>query len=124
MTSGPAFRRFAFAYGAAFAIFYVVARARMGAFSYSGGGVSTTSSPTFGGAGSGCRTGASSSLVFRPVEAVSFVDRQALAQLSAGQFGVDQCRAALADDGGAVSLAARNPLQDARCADVDQPCEL
>ncbi len=28
MTSGPAFRRFAFAYGAAFAILYVVARAR------------------------------------------------------------------------------------------------
>ncbi len=28
MTSGPAFRRFAFAYAAAFAIFYVVARAR------------------------------------------------------------------------------------------------
>ena len=47
-----------------------------------------------------------------------------LAQLRAGQLGVDHGRAAFADDALAVDLAARNPLRDARCADVALPREL
>ena len=47
-----------------------------------------------------------------------------LAQLRAGQLGVDQRRAALSDDALAVDLAAGDPLRDARCADVALPREL
>ena len=50
----------------------------------------------------------------------SFVDREPLAQLSAGNIDVDHCRPALADDGGAVEYALRDPLRDAPLRHVAQ----
>ena len=107
MTSGPAFRRFAFAYGAAFAIFYVVAPARMGAFSSSRRrGLDDVLAHVWR-RWIRVPNGRIVKLGVQAVEAVSFVDRQPLAQLSAGQVVVEHCPLALADDGGAVNLAAR-----------------
>jgi hypothetical protein len=49
----------------------------------------------------------------QPVEAETFIDREPLLQLRAGQLDVDHRRPALADEGGAADLTGRDPLRDA-----------
>ena len=46
-----------------------------------------------------------------------------LAQLRAGQLGVDHGRPAFADDGGAGDVAGREPVGDVALGDVSQPGE-